>query len=247
MNEIENIETPPTLAAVVTRPWLTRWEADTFVPRGPLSVGGGLLRAQGAMARDLLRGRNLGTYIAGCGLIMVLASLMYGAILGSVGGASQSAAAALKFPVVILGACAICLPSFYVFQALTGARLTLQQALAAVLMLGAAAGLILLGCAPIAWFFSISTSDDAATFLGLMHAGILSLSTAFGFHFIVRTHRYAAWQHGERLFDGRVLAAWLVLLLLVAAQMAHFIGPMDSGRELFETRRGFFLTALFEL
>ena len=114
-------------------------------------------------------------------------------------------------------------------------------------MLGAAAGLILLGCAPIAWFFSVSTTEDSQAFLGLMHAVVITLSTTFGFHFIARTHRYVAWKHGERLFDGRVLALWFALLVLVAAQMASFIGPLDPDRGRVETRRGFFLTALFEV
>ena len=229
------------------RPWFKRWEADEFTVTGPLSVGAGLLRAQGAVARDLFGDRNLNTYIAGCGLITVFASLLYGAILGSVGGAGEVVHAAIKFPVVIVGACAICLPSFYVFQALTGARLSLKQALASVLMLGAAAGLILLGCAPIAWFFSVSTTADSGAFLGLMHAVVIALSTTFGFHFIARTHRYVSWKHGERLFDGRVLALWFVLLVLVAAQMAHYLGPLDNERGMFETERGFFLSALFEI
>jgi hypothetical protein len=241
----EIVELPAYGAPVPKQPreWINRWDADDFRLNGPLSVGGGLLRGQGAVARDLLRGHGLHTYIAGCGLLMVGASLLYGAILGSASG--QVWQAALKFPVVIVGACGICLPSFYVFQALTGARLSLQQALAAVLMLGAAAGLILLGCAPIAWFFSVST-EGGDTFLGLMHAVIISISTLFGFHFLARTHRYIKWKHGERLFDGRVLALWCVLLLLVAAQMAHFIGPLDPDRGLLETERGFFLGALFE-
>ena len=244
---IPNFDPQPAYGQSPPAPWITRWENDRFALGGPFSVGGGLLRAQGAVARDLFSSRGLNTYIAGCGLLMVFASLLYGAILGSVSGAEQVLVAAIKFPVVIVGACAICLPSFFVFQALTGARLTFHQALAAVLMLGAAAGVILLGCAPIAWFFSVSTSDDANAFLGLMHAVVIALSTTFGFHFIARTHRYVAWKHGERLFDGRVLALWFGLLILVAAQMASFIGPLDPDRGVIETQRGFFLTSLFEV
>ena len=78
-------------------------------------------------------------------------------------------------------------------------------------------------------------------------AVIIALSTTFGFHFLARTHRYVAWKHGERLFDGRVLALWFVLLVMVAAQMAHFIGPLDTERGLFDTERGFFLAELFDI
>lgn len=226
--------------------WQHRWDSEQFTVVGPFSVGGGLLRAQGAVARDLFSERKLYTYIAGCGLIMIFASLLYGAILGSVGGAERVLFAAFKFPVVIVGSCAICLPSFFVFQALTGARLSFKQALAAVLMLGAAAGLILLGCAPIAWFFSVSTGDDARSFLGMMHAVVIAISTGFGFHFVFRAHRYVTWKYDSKLFDGRVLLLWFGLLVLVAAQMAHYIGPLDETRGLLETRHGFFLGTLFQ-
>jgi len=243
----EIVQVPPygQPVAVPPRDWMRRWESDDFRRNGMLSVGTGLLRAQGAVARDLAGGCSLNTYIAGCGLLMLGAAMLYGAILGSTQGLVLQAA--LKFPVVIVGACGTCLPSFFVFQALMGARLSLKQALAAVLMLGAAAGLILLGCAPIMWFFSVSTSGDADIFLGVMNGLILAFSTLFGFHFLSRTHRYLKWKHDQRLFDGRVLALWGVLLVLVAAQMASFIGPLDADRGLFETERGFFLQALFEV
>lgn len=228
------------------RPWLSRWEADEFHPASMFAVGGGLLRAQGAVSRDLFTSRGLATYIGGCALLTVFAGMLYGAILGSTQGPAQVLPAALKFPAVILASCGLCLPSFYVFQALTGARLTLLQAVASVLMLGAAAGLILLACAPIVWFFSVSTEGDAGGFLAGLNAAVIALAAAFGFHFLTRAHRYVSWKYESRLFDGRVLAVWFILLLLVAAQMAHFIGPLDAGRDLVETERGFFLTALTE-
>lgn len=227
------------------KPWLRRWEADEFKPANMLAIGGGLLRAQGAVSRDLFDSRSLPTYIGGCALITLFACVLYGAILGSTAGPAQVLPAALKFPAVILASCGLCLPSFYVFQALTGARLSLPQAVAAVLMLGAAAGLILLACAPIVWFFSVST-EDSSGFLGGLNAAVIALSVAFGFHFLSRAHRYVSWKYGERLFDGRVLAVWFLLLVLVAAQMVHFIGPLDKDRGFADTKRGFFLTALVE-
>jgi hypothetical protein len=227
-------------------PWLKRWEADEFKPANMLAIGGGLLRAQGAVARDLFDARSLPTYIGGCALLTLLAGVLYGAILGSTVSPAQVLPAALKLPAVILASCGLCLPSFYVFQALTGARLSLLQAVASVLMLGAAAGLILLACAPIVWFFSVSTEGDSGAFLAGLNAAVIALAVAFGFHFLSRAHRYLGWKYGERLFDGRVLAVWFLLLMLVAAQMAHFIGPLDAERSLLETHRGFFLSALAE-
>lgn len=229
------------------RPWILRWESDVFAPVHVLSVGGGLLRAQGAVARDLFAGAGLRAYTQGCALLTVFATVLYGAILGSTVGPAQVLPAAVKFPAVILLACGLCLPSFFIFQALTGARLTLQQALAAVMMLGGAAGLILLACAPIMWFFSVSTESDAGGFVAGLNACVICMAVAFGFHFLTRAHRYTVWKYGERLFDLRVMVIWFLLLLLVAAQLAHFIGPLDAERSLLETRRGFFLAALFSV
>lgn len=225
--------------------WMRRWEADRFSPVGVFTIGGGLLRAQGAVARDLFAASRLRLYTQGCTLLTLFATALYGAILGSSVGPAQVVPAAIKFPAVILASCGLCLPSFYIFQALAGARLTFQQALAAVMMLGAAAGLILLACAPIVWFFSVSTEGDASAFVAGLNAMVIGVSVAFGFHFLTRTHRYTAWKYGERMFDLRVMALWFALVLLVAAQMAHFIGPLDDERGWLGTERGFFLAALF--
>ncbi|MBX3474559.1 MAG: hypothetical protein KF754_09265 [Planctomycetes bacterium] len=230
--------TPPPKA------WMARWEADTFTPCGPLAVGGGLLRAQGAVARDLMRDRHGRLYCLGLLALALFASALYGAILGAFSGPQQMLFAAIKFPVVVLGACAICLPSFHVFNALMGARLNLMQSTNAVLLVAAAAGLILLACAPVVWFFSLSTEEGARGFMIGLHLLTLGVATAFGVNLIWRVQRYARFKDQASLMDGRVLALWLCVFLIVAAQLAHHLGPLVNPGDFFSGQRGFFVTAL---
>lgn len=231
--------------APLPRAWMSRWEADLFQPASALAVGSGILRAQGAVARDLMRDRRGATYLGGLALLALAATAIYGAILGSFSGPQQMVFAAIKFPLVILGSCAICLPSFHVFNALMGARVNLLQSANAVLLLAAAAGLILLACAPVVWFFSISTDDGARGFMVALHLLTLGVAGLFGIHLLWRVHRYALFKDGARFTDGRVLALWLGVFLLVSAQLAHFVGPLLAGGEFFTGERGFFLRALF--
>lgn len=230
---------------VPPRPWMARWETDVFAPSNPLAVGGGLLRAQGAVARDLMRDRSGAVYFRGLLLLALSASALYGLVLGAFSNPQQMLYSALKFPMVVLGSCAICLPSFHVFNALMGARLSLRQSANAVLLLAAAAGLILLACAPVVWFFSLSTDENARAFMIGLHLLTLGVATTFGINLIYRVQRYARFKDHANLFDGRVLGLWLGVFLMVAAQLAHYAGPLVSGGEFFNAERGFFVTALF--
>ena len=230
--------------------WIARWDADEFeiATPGLLRVGGALLKSQGQVARDLHNGHGALRYMAGCAAVLAFSTCGYGAIIGSFVGVDQAFMAALKLPLVVAGAGAICLPSFYVFQCLMGARLTLRQSAQSILLLAAAASLILLACAPIVWFFSMSTQMDSPAFVALLHVAVIGVASLFGVQFILRMHRYLAQRRPEeRLFDGRVLACWLVLFVLVAAQMACFLGPLMSDGPFFSGERGLFVGAFLKL
>lgn len=230
--------------------WMQRWDADAFEIAAPglLRVGGALLKSQGQVARDLSHGYGAWRYLAGCMALIAFATCGYGAIIGSFAGMEQACKAALKLPLVVLGAAAICLPSFYVFQCLMGARLSLRQAAQSIALLAAAASLILLACAPIVWFFSMSTEMDSPAFVALLHLGVAGAGAFFGMRLLWRMRAYLERRKpGERLFDGRVLALWLLLFLVVTAQMACYLGPLMNDGPFFSGERGLFVGALLQL
>ncbi|MCC6573818.1 MAG: hypothetical protein IT462_08505 [Planctomycetes bacterium] len=240
--------TPP-VAPIKPAAWIQRWEADggdvEDPPRKPWQVGGAILKTQAGVARDLSAGRALGVYVVGCLALIAVASVLYGAAMGCLGGPVQALYAAIKFPLVVLGACGLCLPSFYVFQCLMGARMRFSQAVASVLLMAAAASLILIGCVPIVWFFSVSTGADSGGFIVALHVATTALAAAFGIHLLSRMHRYLLYKRPEmRFFEGRVLALWCGMFVIVALQLACYLGPLMHEGEFFTGERKLFVTAL---
>src|SRR5262245_22620722 len=136
-----------------------RLEQDRFEPgtMGPFAVAGAVLKAQGAVVRDLRQGRRLPAYLGSLLAATVALSAGYGAILGLFHPGLQTLYAALKLPIVVLGTAFLCTPTFYVFNSILGSKLTLHQTLAAVLFLSASVSLVLVAFAPIAWLFTVST------------------------------------------------------------------------------------------
>lgn len=235
-----------------TEPWQDRMASDQFdvaAAGGPLwrrlGVGGAILKAQGAICRDLHDGRGLSTYGAGFLMLTLLASSAYGAVVGSFAGWPQAGYATLKFPIVVIGSALMCLPSFYVFQCLSGARLTLAQAATAVLYFSAAAGMLLLAFAPIAWFFTVSTEVTAWRFIVALHFSVSAIAAAFGIGVLNRAERYLACLHpGTALLRRSVLSGWFLLYLIVAAQMAYYLRPLLWPGPFWTGERGLFLEAL---
>ena len=126
----------------------------------PFSLVGAMLKSKGALYRDLESGRWIGRYIVGLALLTVLLAIPYGAIMGLAASATQVLFASLKLPIIILGSGLLCLPTFYVFNALLGSRVSFAQTAAAVLFLTSGVGIILIAFAPIAWLFTVSTTQE---------------------------------------------------------------------------------------
>src|SRR4051812_34568703 len=78
-------------------------------------------------------------------LAAVLCYAVYGAATGFFQGGLQIAVAIWKVPLIIVGSLLLCLPSLYVFSALSGTELA------------GIAGLILIALMPVVWLFSVST------------------------------------------------------------------------------------------
>ncbi|MCK6439914.1 MAG: hypothetical protein L6Q71_06900 [Planctomycetes bacterium] len=225
--------------------WMTRWDEDG-AKREAQPIGARLLKAQGTLARDLLDGGDLHRIIRNLAILALLTAALYGAVIGSFSGPQQALYAALKFPLVMLGSALICLPSFYVFQCLVGARPSLLQACAAVLLMTTASGLILFGCAPIAWFFTISSEADAGRFLVALHVIVVAAALIFGMNLLSRMRRFFDWKQAN-MFSGRVLMLWNVLFVVVVLQMAYFLGPLMVSEDIFlRGERGLFIKAIGE-
>ena len=228
-----------------------KFERDQFDPaclaRSPLAVVGAILRAQGAVLRDLKNDRQLGRYLASMALTTLLFTGAYGAIMGLFKPELQTLYSAAKLPIVLLGTGLLCTPTFYVFNAILGSRFTFRQTLAIVLFLASSTTLVLVAFAPIAWFFTAST--DGAGFLVFLHLLVFFIAVAYGVNTLNAARRYLNYiDAGHTPINGGFLLVWFLIVLFVGLQMAWYFRPLffpGEGDVVFHTgQRGLFFEAI---
>lgn len=106
----------------------------------------------------------------------------YGAVLGSFHSVSMAATSAVKLPLLFLVTLAICLPTLYLFNLVFGARLSVRQSLALVMVAITVTAMLALAFAPISLFFLITAPDYG--FFKLLNVAILALSALVGLRFL---------------------------------------------------------------
>ncbi|MBI2898620.1 MAG: hypothetical protein HYY17_00375 [Planctomycetes bacterium] len=222
-----------------------RLERDEFdsAAAGGFAVVGAILKAQGAVIRDVNAGRNLRTHLRGFFAAALVFSAVYGAIMGLFQPGLQTLYAALKVPVVVLGTALLCTPTFYVFNSILGSRLTLAQSAAVVLLFAASATLILVAFAPIAWLFTMTTGGPA--FLRIMHLLVFTIAIAFGAHVLRVTRKYLLHLDLSRTaIHAGFARLWFWIVLFVAFQMAYYFRPLVTPGPFHSGERGLFVEAL---
>ena len=221
-----------------------RFDADAELrwPRAPFAAAGAVLKAQGAVIRDVKEKRRLGGYLGSLLSAAVLFSAAYGAVLGLFQPGLQTLYAALKIPIVVVGTALLCAPTFYVFNSILGSRLSLLQTLCVVLFLAAGAGLVLVAFAPIAWFFTVSTGG--VEFLTILHLGVFLVAALYGIRSLDAGRRYLAWlDASQTAIHGKMLALWFLLVVFVALQMAYYFRPLLVPGPFHQGERGLFIDA----
>jgi hypothetical protein len=229
-----------------------KFERDQFdssaLARVPFAVVGAILRAQGAVLRDLKSERNLGRYLSSMTLATLFFTAAYGAIMGLFQPGLQTLYAAAKLPIVVLGTALLCTPTFYVFNSILGSRFTFPQTLATVLFLASATALVLVAFAPIAWLFTVSTKGPE--FLVFLHLLIFVIAVWYGLGTLNTARRYLAYIDASHTpINAGFLAIWCVIALVVALQMSYYFRPLfipePGAPPVFHTgQRGLFLEAI---
>jgi hypothetical protein len=111
-----------------------------------------------------------------------VALAVYGAVVGSFHSALMALTSAVKLPLLFLVTLAICLPTLYLFNLVFGARLSIRQSLALVMVALTVTSMLALAFAPISLFFLITAPDYA--FFKLLNVVILALSAIVGLRFL---------------------------------------------------------------
>lgn len=155
-------------------------------------------------------------------LVLLLAGIcchaVFGLAIGLFGGWPVAAMDVVKVPLVAICSLGLCFPSLYVFTCVAGSPLSLSQTFVLGCSCMAMTGLILVGLAPVAWLFAVSTNNVA--FVTLLTFLIWIVAVGFATRFVekLKARPILQRQAGIKL--------WFVILVLVTLQMTTCMRPM---------------------
>jgi hypothetical protein len=152
---------------------------------------------------------------------------IYGAIIGSFGSWMQMFSSAIKLPALYLLTMVICLPTLFFFDVIAGSPCSFGQYLAWLLSSLSLISVMLLGFAPIALFFLISTYDY--NFFLLLNIIIFTITGIIGVNFFYQSMISIPNKSPEasQPFKRRntVIKAWLFLYAFVGSQLGWTLRP----------------------
>lgn len=202
------------------------------------------LKDRASIFKNIVTGGHLRPAIFNSLLVTIVISFIYGAVMGFFAGGPQVLYSALKFPIAVVACYFICLPTFYIFNSILSSRHSIAQSMSILLCMTVPAVLLLLGFAPIVWFFSISTGTQG--FMFLLHGTVFAIAAVFGILYLydcVGYINYIAKGAGDT--NMTFLNVWMAICLIVQCQLLSYLGPfISAGEKMFVFRKGFFIEAL---
>ena len=141
-----------------------------------------ILRDRQGIWQQVVEDRGLSRLTVQMLLSSVVSLAVYGAVLGSFHSVLMALTSAVKLPLLFLVTLAICLPTLYLFNLVFGARLSIRQSLALVMVALTVTAMLALAFAPISLFFLITAPDYS--FFKLLNVAILGLSALVGLRFL---------------------------------------------------------------
>jgi len=205
---------------------------DTVSITGPLSAIEAILRHPRRIIYQL-RQPGAGHIVFALLLIAVAFSLVYGVVVGTFSLGAQLWAAPVKIAAGLVISALLCLPSLYIFSCLSGSQARLAEVVGLIAGLLALMTVLLIGFAPVAWVFSQSTESLAA--MGALHLVFWIIATYFGVRFLATGFAHLSGKPGG-------LRVWVVIFLLVMAQMTTTLRPLVGTSEAFlQTEKKFFV------
>lgn len=141
-----------------------------------------ILRDRQSIWQQIVDERELGQLTTHMLASSAIALALYGAVLGAFHSVLMALTSAVKLPLLFLVTLAICLPTLYLFNLVFGARLSVRQALAMVMVAITVTAMLAVAFAPISLFFLITAPDYG--FFKLLNVAILTLSAVVGLRFL---------------------------------------------------------------
>lgn len=184
------------------------------------------LRALGAGCDALLRAE--GDFRVGTGRLpwrrllatVIGGGMLYGFAMGSFAGPLASLYAALKVPLLVAGSLAVCLPNFYVVNAVLGLSDDFSAAVRGVLSAQATLALVLAALAPVIVFVYVGSDDYHL--VKLVNGGIFACASVGAQRTLARHYRPLLAKNPRH---RTALVVWPALYVFVTAQLAYALRP----------------------
>jgi len=141
-----------------------------------------ILRERAGIWDQIIGERDLPKLILRMLLCSAISLAAYGAVLGASNSWLQALVSTVKLPMLFLVTLAICLPTLYLFNLVFGARLSVPQACALILVAITVTAVLTFAFAPISLFFLITARSYA--FFKLLNVAILTLTAIIGLRFL---------------------------------------------------------------
>jgi hypothetical protein len=184
------------------------------------------LRDPDEFFRSIQRNENVHEKALLLGLASLFSLLIFGFTTGLSHSLLQGFSSAIKMPILFLSSILFCLPALYFFSlALLGTPLRMIQVLTVVLSGIAVTSFLLLGLAPVTFFF-VLTSENYA-FFQLLTVIFVGLSSWIGVYFLWRgmTHVETARDDALKTLGRRILLLWIGLYAFIGTQMTWRLSP----------------------
>jgi len=206
----------------------------------------GMLKDRNVVFENIARRSDLGAFALNMFIVSLFFSAIYGAVMGGFVSWTQLGFSAIKLPIVMIATFLVCFPTFYIFNALLGSRMTLAQAFAMLICLTGTTAIMLLGFASIALVFTLST--ESVGFMVALHLILFSLATFAGFWILYQARNSLHTRFGiVRRQSWSFLDVWIVIYTAVGCQIFMYMRPFLAEGDFFVGKRQLFLEVFKEL
>ncbi len=183
-----------------------------------------LLKSPGSILYELINGASPGRIGFSLLLVTVIGLMVFGGITGTF-TLSEWWAPLVKITGGALFAALICLPSLYIFAALSGMALQLRAIAGILFSTTGLTALLLAGFTPLVWVFGQSTGS--ITFIGGLLIIVWLVSLFFGMNLLMKCARALG------MTDSMHLWIWCFMFLLVTLQVSCAIRPILGKADTF--------------
>jgi hypothetical protein len=201
--------------------------------RDILAIVPRFLRDPRAFFESVQRGEEIRSKVVSLAVSSVLFLVIYGFATGLGHSFWQALSSAVKMPLLFVATMAFCLPALYFFSlALLRTQLGMLQVTAVALAGIGVTAFLLLGLAPVTFFF-VLTSENYL-FFQLLTVVFVAISGCIGLYFFGRgvTLVNLSGENVPRIFECALLGVWNILYVFVGSQMIWWLSPLVGDPEI---------------